>query len=249
MLKPLWFAILFLTRIPVPTAWQHFDESTQNRSIYWHPLVGLIIGFILFGFYQLLQLTGLSNFPTPTAALVTLLWILITGGLHLDGLGDSADGWLGGYGDKERTLTIMKDSHSGAAAIIAIASIVVLKISAVAAVLPLNAFWLIIMPLMARTCSLILFDTTSYARANGLGAPFSRGLHKKTTISIYALVFALLLVFFGAKGVTLCLGLLLLTLALRHLMLQRIHGVTGDTAGATIEITEAFGFVFILMLS
>jgi len=249
MTKPLCFAILFLTRLPVPKAWQHFDTQTQRQSIYWHPAVGLLIGTLLLGFYHALQSTGLANYPLPTAALIGLAWILITGGLHLDGLGDSADGWLGGYGDKERTLTIMKDSHSGAAAVIAISSILLLKVCALAAVLQINATWLLAIPLLARTCSLLLFSTTTYARTEGLGTPFSQGLDIGIIVSLTFLILASMAWFYGLQGMGLCLCLLILTVGLRHQMVQRIDGVTGDTAGATIEIAEAFGLIFILMLS
>lgn len=47
------------------------------------------------------------------AALLLTVWVLLSGGLHLDGLADSADAWLGGFGDRERTLTIMKDRAAG----------------------------------------------------------------------------------------------------------------------------------------
>ncbi|OUS08806.1 cobalamin 5'-phosphate synthase [Gammaproteobacteria bacterium 42_54_T18] len=249
MTKPLCFAILFLTRLPVPKAWQHFDTQTQRQSIYWHPVVGLLIGTLLFAFHHSLQSTGLANHPLPTAALVALAWILITGGLHLDGLGDSADGWLGGYGDKERTLAIMKDSHSGAAAVIAISCTLLLKVCALAAVLQINPFWLLATPLLARTCSLLLFSTTTYARSEGLGTPFSQGLDIGIIASLTLIIAASTAWFYGLQGIGLCLCLFILTAGLRHLMMQRIDGVTGDTAGATIEIAEAFGLVFILMLS
>ncbi len=249
MMKSLCFAVLFLTRLPVPKAWQHFDTQTQHQSIYWHPVVGLLIGTLLFGFYHVLQSTGLVNHPLPTAALVGLAWILITGGLHLDGLGDSADGWLGGYGDKDRTLDIMKDSHSGAAAVMAISSVLLLKVCALAAVLSTNAAWLFVVPLLSRTCSLLLFSTTTYARSEGLGTPFSQGLDIGIIISLTLAITASIAWFYGLQGVGLCLCLLILTAGLRHQMIQRIDGVTGDTAGATIEIAEAFGLIFILMLS
>ncbi|MBV1919140.1 MAG: adenosylcobinamide-GDP ribazoletransferase, partial [Pseudomonadales bacterium] len=216
MMKSLCFAVLFLTRLPVPTAWQHFDTQTQHQSIYWHPVVGLLIGTLLFGFYHLLQSTGLANHPLPTAALVGLAWILITGGLHLDGLGDSADGWLGGYGDKDRTLAIMKDSHSGAAAVIAISSILLLKVCALAAVLSTNAAWLFVIPLLARTCSLLLFSTTTYARSEGLGTPFSQGLDIGIVISLTLAITASTAWFYGLQGVGLCFCLLILTAGLRH---------------------------------
>lgn len=249
MFKSLCFALLFLTRIPVPHAWQHFDDKTQHQSIYWHPIVGLLIGSILLGFLLLLQQTALVAHPLPTAALITLAWILLTGGLHLDGLGDSADGWLGGYGDRERTLSIMKDSHSGAAAVIAISSILLLKVTALAAVIQINPVGLLLTPLLARTTSILLFASTPYARSEGLGSPFSQGLNTPVILSICCVIASVITFYTGIEGLYLCIGYGITTVALRHLMIKRIGGTTGDTAGATIEITEAFGLLFIIALT
>ena len=249
MFKSLCFAMLFLTRIPVPKAWQHFDSQTQSQSIYWHPFVGLLIGGILLTLLLLLQQTSLAAYPMPSAALITLAWILLTGGLHLDGLGDSADGWLGGYGDRERTLAIMKDSHSGAASVIAISSILLLKVSALAAVIQISPLGLLITPLLARTTSIVLFASTSYARKEGLGSPFSQGLNVPAILVICFVIASVLTFYVGIAGLYLCVAYGSMTIALRHLMIQRIGGTTGDTAGATIEINEAFGLLFIIALT
>jgi len=82
-----------------------------------------------------------------------------------------------------------------------------------------------------------------------LGSPFSQGLNKAIGFTQYLLFTLVIIGCTGAAGFGLCLCLLILTYALRHLMLQRISGVTGDTAGATIEIAEAFSFIFILMFT
>ncbi|OUS31638.1 cobalamin 5'-phosphate synthase [Gammaproteobacteria bacterium 45_16_T64] len=246
--KSFCFALLFLTRIPVPQKWQHYDSHTQSQSIYWHPVIGAIIGAILFGSYQLLQLTGLANHIFPVSALLLLLWILITGGLHLDGLGDSADGWLGGYGDKDRTLAIMKDSHSGAAAVIAITSVLLLKVVALAAVISTAPYWLLLVPAFARLNSIILFATTPYARSEGLGSPFASGLNLPLIGLLCGLMAIILWLAGGITGLSLLFGGAILTALLRRQMIRRIDGTTGDTAGATIEIIEAFSFIFILLI-
>lgn len=94
----------FLTVVPIelktiPTAQQN------GRAILFYPLVGLIIGGILF----LVTCIFVKLPALLLAAIVLALWIWLTGGLHLDGLADTADAWVGGFGDKLRTLQIMKD--------------------------------------------------------------------------------------------------------------------------------------------
>ncbi len=80
--------------------------AAQNaQSLLFYPLVGLLIGAALWGMAHLLQFLPL----VLSSSLILVLWIWLTGGLHLDGLADTADAWVGGFGDPERSLNIMKD--------------------------------------------------------------------------------------------------------------------------------------------
>ncbi|PWQ89005.1 adenosylcobinamide-GDP ribazoletransferase, partial [Enterococcus faecium] len=87
---------------------------------------GLLFGLLLWLASHLLQGT-----PSPLhAALLLTLWVLLSGALHLDGLADSADAWLGGFGDRERTLRIMKDPRSGPIAVVTLVLVLLLKFCA-----------------------------------------------------------------------------------------------------------------------
>ncbi len=108
-------AIGFLTRLPVP-AGTFDDERAKSASLAWYPLVGLLLGSLLSVLAWLLRDT--SSFLS--AGLVTAAWVALTGALHLDGLADSADAWIGGLGDREKTLTIMKDPRCGPAGVVAL---------------------------------------------------------------------------------------------------------------------------------
>jgi adenosylcobinamide-GDP ribazoletransferase len=104
------------------------------------------------------------------AALLLTVWVLLSGALHLDGLADSADAWLGGFGDRERTLTIMKDPRSGPIAVVTLVLVLLLKFAALLALIEQqHALALIIVPLLGRSALLGLFLTTPYVRAGGLG--------------------------------------------------------------------------------
>ena len=230
-----WAAVQFLTRLPTPTL-SHYDDALAGRSALYFPLVGLLIGGLL---WLLASLTGAAT-PGVQAALVLSLWVGLSGGLHLDGLGDSADAWLGGFDDRERTLDIMKDPRTGAAAVIAIALLLIVKFAALQALLASHhAAWLLMVPLLGRTSSLTLFLTTPCARDDGFGAILTRHLPRHAAWRVVSAAALLPLLILGLPGLWLLLALFALGLGLRRLMLQRLGGSTGDTAGALTEFSEA----------
>src|SRR5690606_32208859 len=105
-----------------------------GRSLLFYPLVGGLFGVLLLAFNALLDGAPLMLH----AALLLTAWVLLSGGLHLDGLADSADAWLGGFGDRERTLTIMKDPRSGPIAVVTLVLVLLLKFSALLALIENN---------------------------------------------------------------------------------------------------------------
>ncbi|HCJ29476.1 MAG TPA: adenosylcobinamide-GDP ribazoletransferase, partial [Pseudomonas sp.] len=100
-MQPLLIALQFLTCLPV-----RLDGKPEPRaigvSLLYYPVVGLLMG----GMLVVLGMALHDTAPALRAALVLAAWVAITGALHLDGLADSADAWLGGFGDRERTLAI-----------------------------------------------------------------------------------------------------------------------------------------------
>ena len=138
----------------------------MGRSALYYPLVGLVIGVLLCVFPLLLP----NASPLILAAVVTVLWAMITGGLHLDGVADSADAWLGGSGDEEKTHRILKDPVVGAAGVIAIVAVMLLKYAALVVLLEQQLWWMIVFaPVLGRASVLLLFLTTPYVRLGGLG--------------------------------------------------------------------------------
>lgn len=103
MIDGLLAAVGFLTRIPVP-AWAFARPGAQARSLPWYPLVGLLLGVLLLALAWCLR----GAAPLLAAAIVLSSWVWLTGALHVDGLADSTDAWVGGMGDRARTLAIMK---------------------------------------------------------------------------------------------------------------------------------------------
>lgn len=234
MRQSFYLALSFLTRIPTPDFQQPSDASI-GRSVLFYPLVGLIIGLALI-FPALV-------FPTASslliAALTVVIWAAITGGLHLDGVGDSADAWLGGV-DEEKTHKILKDPLVGSAAVIAMVAILMLKFAALAVLLEQASLWVIVAaPIVARGSVLLLFLTTPYLRNEGMAKIIAN--HMPTDQAWPVLIGCVLLaVFVSIPGLAFMLVIFWL---LRRLMMQRLRGFTGDTAGASIEFGEGFWLV------
>lgn len=238
-MTPLLIALQFLTRLPIRLAGMPTPEQV-GRSLLWYPLVGLLIGLLLIGAQQLLG-------DTPAllqAALILALWVALSGGLHLDGLADSADAWAGGFGDRERTLTIMQDPRSGPIAVVVLVLVLLLKFVALVVLLDAGTrpnaalVALLLVPLLGRSALLALFLTTPYVRRGGLGQALADHLPRTLGWRVL-LVSALAAVLLGGGS-----GLLAILVALalfwlsRRLMCQRIGGTTGDTAGALLELLE-----------
>ena len=232
-------ATQLLTRLPVKLdASAYADQQLAGRSVLYYPLVGIIIGFILVITNYLLTTTGLQQDSLLLAGLILTVWVLITGALHLDGLGDSADAWLGGYGDQQRTLDIMKDPYCGPAGVVSIGLVLIIKFSALVELDSLNWAILIIAPMLARAAVIVLFMTTPYVRKNGMGELAALNIPARQTWFVLSAAALLVLYLVGMTGFWILLLISVVIYFLRYLMLQRIGGVTGDTTGAMIEVIE-----------
>lgn len=244
MKGPFWIALQFLSSLPVRLPGMPSPRET-GRSLLYYPLVGLVLGVVLYGANAVL-----SGAPLMLhAALLLTVWVLFSGGLHLDGLADSADAWLGGFGDRERTLTIMKDPRSGPIAVVTLTLVLLLKFCALLALIEQhNGALLLIAPLIGRSALLAVFLTTPYVRAGGLGQALADHLPRKAgwwmlggsalacvVLAGYAGLWALLLAAVGFEG-------------LRRVMMRRLGGTTGDTAGALLELLEVLVLVGLALI-
>src|SRR3989338_2131067 len=210
--------------------------AAVGRSLLSYPLVGLLLGAVLLSAQWALQ--GVA--PALQAALLLILWVGLTGGLHLDGLADSADAWAGGFGDRERTLTIMQDPRSGPIAVVVLVLLLLLKFVALATLLSPNSALsaLLLVPLLGRSAMLALFLTTAYVRPGGLGQAMAEHLPRALGWRVLIASALLCLLCGGLSGLLALLIACALFYCVRRLMCQRIGGTTGDTAGALLETLE-----------
>lgn len=244
-----WYAMAFLTRIPTPYL-QRTDQNVAATSLLYYPVIGALLGLVLLALCALCVSYNTDVSLPLLSALLLACWVGFTGALHLDGLADSMDAWVGGLGDRERALAIMKDPQSGPMGVTAIVVLLLIKWAAIYALLQQashNSQWniwllmggLLLVPMLARASVLGIMATTPYARAHGLVSPLLTGA-TPLRIAIMGSILALLA---GILLQTQALFILLLWLTLaamaRHCAKQRLGGYTGDTLGAGIEVQEA----------
>lgn len=238
-MRTLLAAIGFLTRVPVPP--RVFDGADTAAQLAWYPIVGWLIGAVLWGFGWVLS----SAPPLLASALLLLAWVALTGALHLDGLADSADAWVGGLGDRERTLAIMKDPRSGPMGVVAVVLVLLLKFAALASLPhPGVALWLA--PLLGRAVLTAAFVHTPYVRSGGLGSAL---VTAPRLASVAGIMLALVLCLFaGWPGFRALLAATLVFALWRLACMRRLGGMTGDTCGALAELVEAAVLVVLALL-
>lgn len=234
MLRSFFIALQFLTRLPLPASATPEDRDI-GRSLLFYPLVGLLIGALLVALNEVMA----DASEALRAALLLAAWVIITGGLHLDGLADSADAWVGGLGDRERTLAIMKDPRSGPAAVTILVVILILKFAALQTLIAAGT-WpaLLLAPLLGRSAIPLLFLTTPYVRPGGLGAALAAHLPRRASTGAVLATALAVLVLAGKSGILALVATAATFLLLRTMMMRRINGATGDTVGAMVELIE-----------
>lgn len=223
----------FLTRIPVRTA--NIQEQDLVKSVIWFPYIGLILGLLYAGVSFLL----FSFFPPHLAALLmTVVTVAATGGLHLDGLMDTADGLLSGR-SRERMLEIMKDSRVGAMGAIALVVVYTAKWALFEEWNSSMLWTLILMPAFGRWAMVLLISWFPYAREEGMGKIFA-GKVGFSYVFTSGLFLVLPIWVWKWWSLTIILFFLLTVRFIGCLWSKKLGGLTGDTYGAICELQEVF---------
>ena len=239
-------ALTFLTKLPWP--WRGpADETALARSMFWFPWVGAVLGLIYWGAWW-----GLHRaLPAPAAAALLLtLTVWVTGGLHLDGLADTADG-LGGGRTPAEALAIMKDSRVGAFGVISLILGLVLKFSLFLslAAQTSGAPSLLLFPVISRWSMVLLAYLSPYARAEGgLGQAMTLGVSPRVLLGASLSAGGLSLLILGAPGLVLLAAAAALIWLGSLYFQRRLGGITGDILGAANEVVEITVLTGALML-
>ncbi len=237
MLKRFAAAFRFLTVIPVPWGGGADEAESLRRSPALFPAVGAVLGIAA----GLIGLLACALLPEPAAAALGLIALAaFSGGLHLDGLADSADALWSSGRDRERALAIMKDSRIGAHGAIALCLALLLKYACLSALpgdrLPAALF---LIPVAGRAALLFPMALLPYLRASGLGALFAVGDKKTLLVQASLWTFGGMVVLWGIfpalAGAALWLAA---NLAWVLFLWKRLGGATGDSYGAACELGE-----------
>ena len=231
---PFWIALQFLSSLPVSLPGMP-EPRQMGRSLLFYPAVGLLFGLLLWAASALLQ----GAAAPLQAALLLALWVLLSGALHLDGLADSADAWLGGFGDRERTLQIMKDPRSGPIAVVTLVLVLLLKFCALWVLVEHGAgAWLVLAPVVGRAARLGLFRGSPSGRGVGLGWARAAPLPWRAAGWVLLACATAGVLLGGWLALWVLLATVVVFVGLRRQMLRRLGGTTGDTAGALLELLE-----------
>jgi len=233
-MKRFFAALQFLTILPLPRGLTP-DERALGGAIPFFPVVGLGIGATI-----ALMDWGLGFlFPVGvTSVFAVILLIAVSGGLHTDGLADTADGFFSSR-PRERILDIMRDSRTGPMGVAAIVCVVALKIALIATVSgPSRAWVLLLTPVAGRSALLIQMALLPYARPEGLVGIFHRNRSRGHALWALAVLLAVGYLAGCIPGLIAGGCAFLAALLFAAYSFRRIGGLTGDTLGAACELTE-----------
>lgn len=259
-------AIKFLTIFPIDPR-NKIIPLNMGLTMVWFPAVGLLIGVILVAIHFLL----IKWFPSSVAdVLILVVYIVMTGGLHLDGLADSCDGLCGGL-DKEKRLEIMRQSTIGTFGALGLICTLGIKYICLRSLVYEEAAWtnpslcsraglfvsagsfwlsqkgmaLLLMPAIGRWTQVLAAALSAYARKEeGVGKVFIDNVRLRH--AIYSALFPLVPLWFFCRinGLMIFAIVIFVALLIIQYIKGKIGGMTGDTLGAVNEISEV---VFILL--
>ena len=264
MVKGLLLAIQFLTIIPVRLRGEVTERQVSNSGVFF-PVAGALQGLVVsFGAFVLVRILPVDL----VSGLAVLLLIGTNGGFHLDGLADTFDALaVKSVGDnavdRQKRLSVMKDSATGAIGVTAIVLAVVLKYLLIASLFGKydakgTAYLLFLMPVFSKWAMIPVMAHSSPARDGGLGKMFVDGTGPRSIlISSFLLlaIYAVVAFFAGLQSFPAAIGFLCLSVLSLYafgllwvcLCRRKFGGLTGDTAGAVGEICDLW-FLSIALL-
>ena len=236
-MRGLILAIQFLTRLPTPQL-RDFETTELPRSAHWFPLVGLLIGALLATALWL----GSRIDPWLGALMSLLLWVWITGALHLDGLADMSDAMGAAHRSRERFLAVLADPHLGTFGVVSLVVQLLTKLVLLMLLARSGNYWaLLLIPAWARWGTLVWARLPTLKP--GLGERFGWQIDPRVTWLWGLLLAACSLIAPVLWCVPLC------VLAWRQFLLHRLGGMTGDLLGAGVEVIESTALLMLLLVA
>ncbi|OPJ55789.1 adenosylcobinamide-GDP ribazoletransferase [Alkalithermobacter paradoxus] len=241
----------FLTRIPI-SANLGFDEEFHKGVVYF-PFIGLILGSL----YLIFTYTSIKIFGYYIGTVAFLLSeVLLTGGLHLDGLGDTFDG-IYSYKDKDKILEIMKDSRLGTNGLLSILFLILLKIGFVFMLISRGIYYpLIVCPIVGRLSISFACYKTKSPRPSGMGNSFIGKVDLgQISKCIFQTIFFMVVIGYIFKNAFSLIVINIMFIPILWIFVKLytkyitriIGGITGDILGSICEISQLIYFVFICL--
>lgn len=228
-------AVGFLTILPVGSPGRD-DGPYFSAALFYFPLVGLLLGSL-----SVIVFLGLQAvFPMLlNGVLLAVLLSLWSGFIHLDGLADSADGFLSGR-PREACLDIMRDSRVGVMGSVAIGALLLIKAATLATIDPATIGASLVIAAVAGRCSIVwMMALLPYARSgSGLGRLFYSDATRLAAVWAGLVLCGAAFVLQSGRGFVLLGCCLLTALLLAGICRRKIGGATGDTLGAACEVME-----------
>ena len=234
-------ATALLSRFPVGRLGKNaFDQNIEKGFVpIFFPLVGLLIGGVLYLAASIVQ-SYLPSLPFIfQASLLVLMWVWMTGGLHLDGVADFSDAMSSGVVERNKLLEIMKDPRCGAFGVVSVLGVLILKLVSLSWILQHSLFWALIIPVIARGATL-LWPIFSRPMSHGMAAHYFSDIKPSIYVISYTVLLGGICLFDWKAGL---LGLIVSLVVFTYLFLKvesRLGGFNGDVLGASIEWTEVF---------
>lgn len=230
--------IQFMTRIYVPLKVEYSEEKLA-KGIKYFPLIGYFIGLIIFVIVNILNKYVDNKYII--SLLIILLELKLVGLIHVDGLADSFDG-LFSYRDKDKILEIMKDSRVGTNGVVILIFYYLAKLILIAEIISHGDMrCLIVYPIIARMSTSVNAGFGVYARDKGMSTGII-GMNKAKD-GIFSMILTLILtilVYYNSgmlKGIAMLMTGILFIFYFRQVVYKKIDGITGDTMGASLEMT------------
>ena len=246
IINSFFIALSMYSRIPVPRV--DWEKENMRYAMCFFPMIGVVIGAVMYLAGWLLDKTSVGGLSR--GVVFTLIPIIITGGIHMDGFMDTMDA-LGSWGDREKKLEILKDSHAGAFAILGMGCYLMWSV-AVWSELPAEVLRVCgVSFVLSRALSGFSVVTFPAARNSGLLKMFQDGAQKKVvriTMCLYVAAAVIMMAVMNARAMTGAVtGVMIAFLYYIVVSRKQFGGVTGDLAGFFLETAELAMFTGILV--
>jgi len=240
-MKQLILSLSFLTRIYIPNNYEITDKDFPG-SIWLYPFIGLLIGGLLSGFFVLYS--SIFKSSELLAFFIILLYLTITGGLHIDGLADSFDGLFSSR-PAEKILEIMSDSRIGAFGAM---GLIIYFLGLYICLQSSNFYLLLLFPFVGRTAILLVASVSSYKKESGMGKIIVNScgfMHFIYALTLSALLCLIIDISFLIPMFIAYILIIMIVFSVQ----KKLGGITGDILGLSVELSQLFFLICIQLIN